>query len=77
MNFNWDDPKYKIQQWVIAYKPRDKWVTIRIPGDVKKPSIERVLLDLNKVSGIVYSRQIMGAMEKDNHYTKKGEFIGL
>jgi hypothetical protein len=63
-------------RWLIGYKDT-LWKTIELPGILTDNAIEAMLLELNKHYDIVYVRMNNGVAEKDNHKTKKGEFVGL
>jgi hypothetical protein len=63
-------------KWLIGYKD-NTWKTIELPGLLKDSAVEAMLGELNQYFDIVYVRIVNGISEKDNHKTKKGEFLGL
>lgn len=63
-------------RWVIGFKDGE-WQTIVLPIIMSVKVIEMIIYDLNKNYDVVYTKIINGIPEKDNHKTKKGEFIGL
>lgn len=69
----------EIQGWLVGYKEYGIWRSINLPGEkyISEKLIERILFSINRESDIVYQRLKEGTHEKDNHHTKKGEFIGL
>jgi hypothetical protein len=75
LDFN--DPKYEIQEWMVAYK-KDMWKTINLPGDLSQDVVERIILHLNKKYEVIFARRIMGVFEegKKNRF-QKGDFIGI
>jgi hypothetical protein len=63
-------------RWVVGYK-NVEWQTIVLPIIINIKVIEMIIYDLNKNYDIVYMKIVNGISEKENHKTKKGEFIGL
>jgi hypothetical protein len=64
------------KKWIIGYKD-DTWKTVELPGLLKDSAVEAMIAELNTYFDIVYVRVVNGRAEKDNHKTKKGEFLGL
>jgi hypothetical protein len=63
-------------KWLLGYKD-GLWKTIEIPETFTDKLVESMLLELNQQYDIVYVRVVNGIAEKNNHKTKKGEFLGL
>lgn len=63
-------------KWIIGYKDGD-WKTVTIPSLISNKTIEMIIFDLNKNFDVIYMKVINGIPEKENHKTKKGDFIGL
>jgi hypothetical protein len=63
-------------KWLIGYKDQT-WKTIELPELITDYAVEAMLLELNRYYDVVYVRVKNGIAEKDNHKTKKGEFVGL
>jgi hypothetical protein len=63
-------------KWVIGYKDVE-WQTIVLPIIISIKVIEMIIYDLNKNYDVVYMKIVNGIPEKENHKTKKGDFIGL
>jgi hypothetical protein len=63
-------------RWLIGYKD-DTWKTVELPGLLKDSAVEAILTELNTYFDIIYVKVVNGKAEKDNHKTKKGEFLGL
>ncbi len=66
-----------MDKWIIGYKEEDEWKTITIPAIITPKTIELIIYDLNQNYEVIYMKIVKGIPEKDNHKTKKGEFIGL
>lgn len=76
--FDFENPKEGIDKWIIGYKYKSKlWSTIEIPGFLSKETIENILIEINDLSDIVFSRVVMGVTEPKRHIYKKGDFLGL
>lgn len=78
-DFDFENAKEGIQSWIVGYKNNysDLWETVNLPGKLSPSTVEKILMELNQESEIVYARVVMGVTEKKRHYSKKGEFIGL
>lgn len=76
-SFDFDNPDYETQEFLVGYKEGNMWKTARIPGKLTEKLVEKILWELNQTGDIIYSKKIMGVLEKEKHYTKKGEFLGL
>lgn len=63
-------------RWLLGYKDV-MWKTIELPATFTDKLVEMMLLELNQQYDIVYVRVLNGIAEKNNHKTKKGEFLGL
>jgi hypothetical protein len=66
-----------MDKWVIGFKDNEEWKTVVIPAFLQIKTIEAIIYDMNQTYDVVYLKIINGIAEKDNHKTKKGEFIGL
>ena len=65
-------------KWLLGYKDGyGVWKTIELPATFTDKLVESMLLQLNQEHDVLYVRVLNGIAEKDNHKTKKGEFIGL
>lgn len=67
----------KFDIWLIGYRRNDRWETITLPMSLPIETIEKVMVELNKIYDIIYSKVEEGIVKKERIKVKKGEFVSL